>query len=221
MISSYMADIDKYQEIFRVRVHQLLAWAYTEIKDKQKLNEMDEPSITGLIAEAIDRKLQDPNIPQGYQHYYVGDQTPVTPNGELGNKRLKLDIRIGSTDIRPNPRFVFEAKCLKTGTSTIGKYVGKEGMGAFLSGEYSQGNPEAAMLGLIQNKDVKYWHAELYRSFDEDKQFFNPKLKIKKCLSNSAVIIEIKDELESVHLRNDDTIIRIFHIFLICFDISF
>jgi hypothetical protein len=205
-----------YSETFCQRAHQLLAWAYADVRSRLNV-EMIEPSITGLLADAIDARLQDPKTPKSYQHYYVGDQPPVSPNGEFGNDRLRLDVRIGTTKFRPNPRFIFEAKCLKTRTSTIGKYVGEDGMGAFLSGEYGKGHPNAAMLGLIQNRDVKYWHGELYRSFHEDKTASSPKLRICKYLSAITVISDINDELESSHSRNDDTIIRIFHVFLNCF----
>ena len=210
-----MSDWSDYQKVFCQRAHQLLAWAYADVRHRLN-SDMNEPVITGLLSEAIDVRLQSPDTPETYQHYHVDDQPPVSPHGEAGKNRLLLDIRIGTSDLRPNPRFIFEAKRLKTGGFPIGKYTGEEGMGAFLSGDYGKGHPEAAMIGLVQNKDVSYWHGELHRSFEQD----GGSLKIQRSLSSISIISDIKDELVSVHLRHDVSTIHIFHVFLICTPIT-
>lgn len=207
---------DLYLEAFRSHAHQLLVWAHGDVRTK--INPaLDEPAITGLIAEAMKARLNThPDTPEEYAHYWIGDQEPVSPGGQLGNDRLRLDVTVIRTGVKPRLSYIFEAKRLRTGAFTISKYTGAGGMGDFLACRYGGSCPEAAMVGLIQDKDAAYWSDELKRVFAADLAGKPPVLAIKKPLSRLVVIAAIPDEWDSHHLRTDGTDIRLLHIFLPC-----
>ena len=204
-----------YGEVFCLHSHQLLSWAYADVRPR--LNpDMNEPAITGLLAEAMKSRLNHPDTPDAYDRYWPGDQEPHSPNGELGNDRLRFDITIIRNGIKPRISFIFEAKRLRTGGFPIGEYVGDGGMGDFIECRYGADHPEAAMVGLFQNKDAAYWHGELRRVFNEDQGVKIPCLGIRKGLSAVSILASLPEELQSVHRRSNGADIRIYHIFLNC-----
>src|SRR6266487_6030105 len=178
---------------------------------------MEAPEITGMLADGIKSRLNyHPDVPDEYLHYWPGDQEPVSPGGELGNDRLRLDITIIRTGARPRLSFIFEAKRLRTSVFPIGEYTGDGGMGDFITCRYGADHPEAAMVGLFQNKDVFYWRDELSRVFDEDRSAESPRLRIVENLSQVEILASISGELKSVHRRNNGTNLCLYHIFLDC-----
>lgn len=216
MTSGCLSDLwDFYGEAFRLHSHQLLAWAHADIRSRLH-PELDEPSITGLLAEAMKLRLDHPDTSDAYLHYCIGDQEPLSPGGELGNERLRLDISVIRSGIKPRLSFVFEAKRLRTGGFPIGKYTGAGGMDDFISGRYAATCPEAAMVGLYQNKDAGYWHAELHRAFAADKVASPPSLRSSAELNAIAILDSLNDEHHSTHVRLNGSQIRLFHLFLDC-----
>jgi hypothetical protein len=177
---------------------------------------MEEPDITGLLAEGIKFRLNHADTPDKYLHYWPSDQDPVSPDGQLGNDRLRLDLNLIRTGIRPRLSFIFEAKRLRTGGFPIGKYTGDGGMGDFISCHYGADNPEAAMVALFQNKDITYWQSELQRVFSEDLIAKSPRLGIQDGLSLVSILASLPCELQSVHKRRNGANIRLYHIFLDC-----
>jgi len=207
---------DLYLEVFRVHAHQLLAWAHEDVRSRIDAG-LDEPAITGLLADAMKARLNfHPDTPAEYVHYWVGDQEPISPDGQLGNDRLRLDVTVIRTGDKPRLSYIFEAKRLRAGSFTIGKYTGASGMGDFLECRYGTQCPEAAMVGLVQDRDAIYWSDELKRVFAADQAGQPPLLAVKKTLSPLLVIAAIPDEWESHHVRSNGTDLRLLHIFLSC-----
>ena len=204
-----------YGEVFRLHSHQLLAWAYSDMRPRLNAD-MNEPSITGLLADAMKLRLNHPDTPVEYDHYWPGDQEPHSPNGELGNDRLRFDITIIRNGIKPRISFIFEAKRLRTGGFSIGEYIGDGGMGDFIECRYGAEHPEAAMVALFQNKDVAYWHGELRRVFCEDQVAETPRLGIHETVCDVVILDDIPNELRSTHSRSNGANISIYHIFLDC-----
>jgi hypothetical protein len=202
-----------YLDAIREHSHQLLAWAYTDIRSRINAD-TQEPAITGLLCEAMKRRINAAGTPEIYAHYAIGDQEPVSPAGELGNDRLRLDIHVLRTAIRPHLGYVFEAKRLRTGGYPIGKYTGHGGMGDFLSCRYAQGCPEGAMIGFYQDRDSAYWVRELERIFAADTSASRPNLGIRSGLSRRVMIDSMRESYRSEHERTDGTIIVLFHVLL-------
>lgn len=204
-----------YLEQFRLHAHQLLVWAYSDIRHRLSCD-FEEPAITGLLGDAMKARLNRSETPPEYDHYTIADQEPVSPSGELGNDRLKLDLCVVRSGVKPRIAYIFEAKRLRTGGFPIGKYVGAAGIGEFLECRYGGGNPEAAMVGLFQNKDAAYWQGELVRVFDESRTGEDLKLYIVEDLTPTRILDSLPYEFQSSHRRRDNTQIRLFHIFLDC-----
>ena len=197
-----------YLETFRLHSHQLLAWAYADSCSSLHC-ERDEPAVTGLLCDAMKARLNRPDTPEEYDRYAIGDQEPVSPFGQLGVDRLKLDICITRSGSRPRLAYIFEAKRLRTNGFSIGKYVGDSGVGDFIECRYGAGCPEAAMVGLIQNRDVAYWHRELNRAFTEARTTPGPQLEVVENLSPANVLDSLPNELQSSHRRRDSSQIKV------------
>jgi hypothetical protein len=205
-----------YIEAFRLHAHQLLMWAHSDARPRLH-PDLDEPTITGLLGDAMkDRLNYHPDTPTEYDHYTIADQDPISPSGQLGNDRLRLDLCVIRSGIRPRLSYIFEAKRLRTGGFPIGKYVGDNGIGDFIECRYGAGSPEAAMIGLFQNKDATYWQGELARLFDEDCTTSSPRLQIVDNLTPVRILDSLLHEFQSSHRRRDASQIRLFHIFLDC-----
>ena len=208
---------DFHGEIFRKHAHQLLAWAFTDARH-ELTPELDEPSKTGKLAEAMQARLDThPDTPDDYLHYCVGDQVPISPTGQTGNDRLRLDLSLVRAGIRPRISFIFEAKRLKTNAYPIGKYVSAGGLGDFIDSRYGMDCPEAAMVALYEDRDLTYWSDELRRVFAEDSKAKQPKLAIIEDLEVVNVVSDFSGELKSKHQRrNGFGPIEMYHIFLDC-----
>ena len=204
-----------YLDSIREHSHQLLAWGYADVRAHLH-SDLAEPAITGLVCQAMQQRIYHPNTPDRYLHYAIGDQAPISPGGELGIDRLRLDISVRRTGIRREIVYAFEAKRLRTGSFTIGKYVGDGGMGDFIECRYAVGCPEGAMIGLWQDKDAAYWRQQLENTFDTDRRAATPKLGFATHLAAAAVIASIPDEWRTTHRRTDGTSIDLNHIFLDC-----
>lgn len=205
---------DTYLETVRAHAHQLVAWAYEDVRGHLPAH-ADEPTITGLLAEAMKERINyHPDTPEEYAHYDVRDQDPVSPSGQTGNDRLRLDLVVVRTGIRPSLDYVLEAKRLRTRVFTIGRYVGAEGMGDFIECRYAVSNPEAALIGLFEDKDASYWQHELCRVFREDALSAKPCFGIRSHPTPVSVHPAIVGEFRSDHVRTNSTPICLFHIFL-------
>lgn len=208
-------DWDTYQRAFRTDVHQLLAWGYADSRSHITAD-AEEEVITADIAEAIYHRINAPGTPEKYCRYAIHNAHFVSPTGQTGKRQLKLDLMLEQTGIKPHRHFVFEAKRLKTGAHPIGKYTGDEGLGAFTAGLYGANDPEAAMIGYIQNRDASYWFSELERVFAEDESNGKKALKITERLRKITVVRELADEWASEHQRPNRVPIHVFHILLNC-----
>jgi hypothetical protein len=207
-----LLTLDAYDYGFRRDAHQLLAWGHQDASPQIHCDLMEE-EITGLIVEAIDRRIDDPTTPEKFLRYYIEEEKPISVEGRTGKSRRRLDLVVVSGHSRPRPKYVFEAKRLKKSDCTIGDYVGEDGLQCFIKGVYASEYPEAAMIGYIQNANAGYWEKELNRSFDKDKQ---NNLAIKQALVKAPFLDSMPDVWVSEHKREQSISIIVYHIFLNC-----
>jgi hypothetical protein len=207
-----LLTLDAYNYGFRRDAHQLLAWGHQDASPQINCNLVEE-GITGLIVEAIERRLDNPTTPEKFDRYSVDEEKPISVEGRTGKSRRRLDLVVVSGHSRPRPKYVFEAKRLKKSDCTIGDYVGEDGLQCFIKGVYASEYPEAAMIGYIQNGNAGYWEKELNRSFDKDKQ---NNLAIKQALVKAPFLDSMPDVWASEHERTQLSSIVIYHIFLDC-----
>ena len=195
---------DRYWCAFRRKSHRLLHLGYSEALPKIRRHSPEE-NISGIIEEncqnLLDRGLCfDPE----FRDVRVKNEKPINGGKRFGKDRFKIDIIIHEPhQNKPPAVFAFEAKRLRTGTHGIGKYVGSEGVGCFLRGDYVTEMPEAAMIGYIQNQETAYWKDQL-------------EVKLDQTIKPIKIIPEIQNEWISQHPRNTGNPISLYHIFLDC-----
>ncbi len=197
---------------FRQDAHQLLAWGYQDALSEIHCNLVEE-EITGLIVEAIEKRLDNPSTPEKFDRYSIDEEKPITVEGRKGKKRRRLDLVVVSGHSRPRPKYIFEAKRLRKNGYPIGRYVGKDGLQCFVKGVYASQYLEAAMVGYIQSDAASYWEIELKRSFDGD---LHNDLRITQLLQKVQVLSSMPDVWVSEHGRRAGSSITMYHIFLNC-----
>jgi len=143
-----------YRLVFLTHVHQLLNLGYNRMK-KYDYSNQEETAITGDLVKYIDEVL-DYREHGWMQRYSVHDDPAVNDGRRKGSSRKRIDIRIDSSVTIPRTRFSFEAKRLNK-THSVSVYLGLEGLGCFLGGEYAAHDDSAGMLGYIQAGTVLKW----------------------------------------------------------------
>jgi hypothetical protein len=200
---------ERYAACFRRNAHRLVAWGH-EAARRQIRVAHDEYDITGFIVEAIEDILWR-DRPRGFRHYDVANEPPVRGEDRTGKSRRRLDIRIVSTELRL--RYTFEAKRLWQGRFGLAGYLGVDGLRRYIAGStYAGQEPEAAMLGYVQDLRIEVWGEELERKMSS----CVADLRVSKPLSRCAVVPELQHVWISVHERERSGSVAIFHILLDC-----
>jgi hypothetical protein len=197
---------------FRRDAHQLLAWGYQDALAEIHCN-LQEEEITGLIVEAMEKRLDNPSTPKKFDRYSIDEEKPIAVEGRKGKYRRRLDLVVVSGHSRPRPKYVFEAKLLRKNGFPIGEYVGEGGLQCFTKGIYASQYPEAAMIGYDQNGDANYWESELKRRFGGD---LKNDLRIIQLLQKVQILSSMPDVWVSEHERITGSAIAVYHIFLNC-----
>ena len=156
-----------YTQVFLQHVHLLVWHGYAQL-DRSILATLHEPAISGLICEAIEKHLDDPMSPPWVADYEIHDDPPVHDEVRKGKNRRRVDIKLASRRTRPRTRFSFEAKCLNK-NAKVGDYLGKEGLGQFISGSYATEDTYAGMLAYVQTDDCDLWCERIEKSLNAKK----------------------------------------------------
>lgn len=157
------ADI---RRVFVNRVHQVLQEGYDRL-DAAAHAGTPEPAITGRLVEAMEAFLKDMAAPDWADYFSVHDDPPVNDGERFGKDRNRIDIKVRASRPRPGTTFSFEAKRLARGY-TVSKYLGPEGLGCILCGDYARGEDEAGMIGYVQDDDAAYWAGEIEETIKAD-----------------------------------------------------
>ncbi len=150
-------DRDEHAAQFRRHCHQLIAFGYDAIRGESH-SESKENFITQRLKQAIQTGQSDGVLPNWADHYFVQDQIQVDVPGLEVDERPKIDIHFESTESRHRPTYHFEAKRLRTARSdSVSEYVGKDGLGMFLTELYGRVGNEGGMLGYVQSESPATW----------------------------------------------------------------
>jgi len=215
-----VGEWDDYLTVLREDAHFLLAWGHADARSKLP-TARDEYDITGFLADAMDRRINNPLTPERFLLYSVHNERPISPNAEVGKARPKLDIQIERCGVRPKRYYTFEAKRLRqdanaSAADSLSHYLGDEGVGRFVAGKYEGEGIEAAMLGCVQAHNTEFWLELLTRAFAEDVSSRRNRLDIVEQFQRCHIIAELPDEASSVHRRDSGSTIRLLHILLEC-----
>ena len=159
-----------FHEEFTMQVHALLMIGYNALNAAAFRNE-PENFITARLKEGIHNYIQNRNSPEEFQHFVVHYDQPIDAGDKIGITRPRVDIEFVSTQRRPHPRFEFEAKRLNS-KNGVGDYLGKDGLGCFLSGGYSRDSSSAGMLGYVQSGTLEHWAEKLKQKFTGDPELY-------------------------------------------------
>jgi len=149
------ANTGELRQVFIRRVHQLIKLGYDRMAPKDFQLE-EEPAITGELVRRIDEVCDDPRSNDWVTSFSVHDDPPVHSPTRKGKQRCRVDVRLDSSDCRPRQRFSFEAKRLDA-THSGKKYLGRDGLGCFLWGDYASEEDTAGMLGYVQSGNPQLW----------------------------------------------------------------
>jgi hypothetical protein len=153
------ANAGDYETLFIPRVHRLIKLGYDRLSPRSAAND-EETAITGDLVEAIENVL-DSAASDWMKFYSAHDDPPENSptrkkRRRRGRHRRRVDIRLDSSETSPRTRFRFECKRLGPRHHAEG-YLGDEGLGCFLRGEYASKETRAGMLGYVQCDDELTW----------------------------------------------------------------
>ncbi len=150
------------RRVFVRRVHQLVLLGYNRLTPPVYVR-AEEPEITGDLVEAIGAVLSERREPW-MTVFSVHDDAPVNDGRRKGKRRKRVDLRIDSGAFRPRARFQFESKRLGK-RHPVRIYLGVEGLGRFLRGEYAKEEYQAGMIGYVQSGNLDDWGNRIAREF--------------------------------------------------------
>jgi len=186
-----------YLESYRAHVHRVVIEGYTIARDSCP-EHATEDHITGEIVAAIESMLRDPRAPRRLSRIAVKESMPRSEGGRVGAARKKPDLIIELT-VSKRPEYVFEAKRLCRPSFPLARYLGKDGLGMFLTGAYAARYGEAGMLGYVQGETPVAWRHRLLEKLDHARQIDND---------------EPGEKILSSHRREQRPVIDIFHFLL-------
>jgi hypothetical protein len=207
-------DSWEYRRIFRKRVFQLLKQGYDRL-DPAAYQNAKETVITGELKKEIEAVIWDRSSPRWVSQYYVIDERPINYPGRYGPDRQRIDIELRRCERGRHPRIPFEAKRLAANTSaTIGEYLGPEGLGEFLAGNYGRDEQVAGMLGYVQTHSVERWSRQANHRLSQAPD--NYQLYPDCCWTSENIIPELDACYRTKHYRSSGkSPIIIIHCFLI------
>ncbi len=123
--------------------------------------DVDEEDITGDLTESMNKYINSLSSPDWTKHYRAQEELRENTKAKKGKHRQRVDIVCILTGRKPHQLMKFEAKRLKKPGFTVGRYVGKEGMGEFIAGNYARECDTVGMLGYIQSDDCDYWAEQI------------------------------------------------------------
>jgi len=148
-----------YRSAFIRNCHRWLAVAYAKL-DVRSLSSAQEPAVTGELVRAMKEARAQAEAPMWMIRMYVADDPPVNAPGRLGKRRRRIDIEFERSERGFTFHFLCEAKRLYRGDS-VAEYLGTEGLGRFLAGEYARDEGVGGMLGYVQSEGVGEWMTRL------------------------------------------------------------
>lgn len=174
-VATTLSNTLLYQNAFVKKCHTLIALGYARL-NAPSLRAAQETVITGELVKEIKTVLQNDDAPRWMAHFYVADDPPQNAPGRLGKSRRRVDIefeRGGGRGIRP--RLHFEAKRLYN-TSSVGAYLGEEGLRLFVLGEYAAMQDVGGMIGYVQLEEPTEWVNKIGEALSADPVRFGIRL---------------------------------------------
>ncbi|MCA9009788.1 MAG: hypothetical protein KDB01_08580 [Planctomycetaceae bacterium] len=198
-----------YSDALREHAVKLICMGHQRL-DVSVLSRSEEDDITGELVRAIKHRVCcDPSAPDWVDHYEVHEQVRQNDGGRRGKRRPMMDVEIECHFRGPRPRLGFEAKRLGHGY-TAAKYLGVEGMTAFLNNYYQTTHGDAGMIGYVQQGTAASWAEQILEEIRSDRETYY--------LSSDSVA-DISDGIKRRGFRTDhrdsqECPLAVLHLFL-------
>jgi hypothetical protein len=202
----------EYLRRFIVDAHVIVAEGYSRLNPAVLVAE-DEPAISGLIVGKSRSWLSDPDCPEWTKSYFITEEKHEDDSAQKGMARPRIDVHVESSERRPRPHFVFEAKRLYRSDS-VAEYVGKKGLGALCDGTYAGNASAAGMLGYVQAGPVAVSVQKVRAKLEGDRGAHG--LAAGAVWTEQETDSRIGPTLKSTHARAGRPPIDVYHSFLKC-----
>lgn len=183
-------------------VHRVLAVGFRRLVAATRLLAKEETAITGLLVDQMRALVQGRDCPKGAEHFAIHDDRPESGEAVEGRRRPRIDIVVERTGKGRWPQFHVEAKRLNRPDS-VAEYIGNDGVGCFLSGKYAKDEPDAGMLGYIQQGTPQTWATRLGTKLATMGWTEHP------------LDVSLPHSYVSSHMRNGRKF-ELFHVLLVC-----
>ena len=147
--------------IYRDALFLIIAGHERLIANNADYSDTAEEDITGELTGYANDYINSLSSPEWTKHYYVHEELRESIRGRKGKHRQRIDIACILTGRKPQKFMRFEAKRLRKPGFTVGKYLGKTGLGEFIVGNYAADDDTAGMLGYVQSDDCDYWATKI------------------------------------------------------------
>lgn len=163
-------DSGDYVANFCSNVLFLLVAGYERlVADGIDYSDTAEEHITGELTLQTEQYINRQDSPYWTKDYVVQEERRENVRGRKGKHRPRVDIAFVGTDRKPQRFMRFEAKRLRKPGFTVGKYIGKDGLGEFIVGNYAAGDDTVGMLGYVQSDDCDYWVRKISETLEKKK----------------------------------------------------
>jgi hypothetical protein len=140
------------------------------VDDDLDYSDTEEEYITGDLVQHTDEYINAQNSPDWTKYYVVQEERRENVNGKKGKNRPRVDIAFVLTARKPQRTMRFEAKRLRKPGFPVRKYIGEDGLGEFIAGNYAVTDDTAGMLGYIQSDGRNYWATKISEALQEQRQ---------------------------------------------------
>ena len=129
-----------------------------------------EEHITGELTQQTEQYINRLDSPDWTKYYVVQEERRENVRGRKGKHRPRVDIAFVLAGRKPQRFMRFEAKRLREPGFAVGTYIGEEGLGEFIAGNYAAGDDTAGMLGYIQSGGCDYWARRISETLEKKKR---------------------------------------------------
>ena len=207
-----IGNLDPFADIFSP---SLLPWVFrTILKEWNNFHRTTRTPLENRITKPFVGHLQSCQESRHLPFFFDVNVKLVNPGNDTETGELDIRVMQGK---RPKVFFAFECKRLnviRNGkyASQAGEYVGKEGMGCFLSGKYDGGGNCGGMMGYVMDNDVRKAIAAVNRALKTSKDSLG--IKPPAELKTSSLVREKEYTCyETLHLMSKDEF-TIYHLML-------
>lgn len=212
--SGKSTNYDIYAASLRIHAHELIWMGYKRMKPQARYATVDEPEITGELVQAMHDAMQDDDALDWTIHYELPkDDPPLNAQGLRGKHRSRVDMEFVRICPGIRPRLRFEAKRLGP-KNPVTEYLGKKGMGCFLSGQYPATHGEAGMLGYVQSHNEQFWANEIKTELAKKKKKKQYAIRKDGPWTQVSILASLTHTYRSRHNRKSLPPVTILHVLL-------